>query len=324
MIEGALRMILTSIHLVTNFIATRLKYLSLNRLTVCKCQNRVRGKVVVLTGATNGIGYYTALDLAKKGSLLYLACRNGEKAKKIVRNLRRVTDNKEIHYLHLDLSKFSTIENFVTAFKDREQTLNVLINNAAIFHHPSYLTEDGIEVTYQTNYLGVYMLTSKLEPLLKNTPASQVVFVSSEAHRLVTAEDVKNFDCTKEVELRTFHDHVKLYGISKLALHMYADHLSKEAVGVSVLLVNPGNVWSNIYQNCWLSWRDLVTRTKCAVYMRDPKEGAQSTIHAVNSPRGTRYYITDTLSKDTLEEYDSGFLIKKSSQLLRPKSVSMS
>ncbi|XP_068214921.1 WW domain-containing oxidoreductase-like isoform X4 [Palaemon carinicauda] len=272
MIEGALRMILTSIHLVTNFIATRLKYLSLNRLTVCKCQNRVRGKVVVLTGATNGIGYYTALDLAKKG----------------------------------------------------EQTLNVLINNAAIFHHPSYLTEDGIEVTYQTNYLGVYMLTSKLEPLLKNTPASQVVFVSSEAHRLVTAEDVKNFDCTKEVELRTFHDHVKLYGISKLALHMYADHLSKEAVGVSVLLVNPGNVWSNIYQNCWLSWRDLVTRTKCAVYMRDPKEGAQSTIHAVNSPRGTRYYITDTLSKDTLEEYDSGFLIKKSSQLLRPKSVSMS
>ncbi|XP_066957252.1 dehydrogenase/reductase SDR family member 13-like [Macrobrachium rosenbergii] len=298
-------MILTSIHHITNFVTSLLKYKSLNSGTACRCQNRVRGKVIILTGGTSGIGYYTALDLAKKGSLLYLACRSDEKGRETVKDLRTLTGNKEIHYLHLDLSRLSTIGNFVTAFEDREKRLDVLINNAGIFHHPSHLTEDGIEITYQTNFLGVYMLTSKLKHILKNTPSSHAVFVSSEAHRLVSTEDVKNFDCTKVEELKEFSDHVKLYGISKLAVHMYADHLSKEVPGVSVILVNPGNVWTNIYQNCWVSWRDLLTRIKCALYMRHPEEGAQSTIHAVNFPGGTRCYITDTLNKEALRGDDA-------------------
>ncbi|XP_064110130.1 retinol dehydrogenase 11-like isoform X2 [Macrobrachium nipponense] len=285
-------MALTSIHRVINFVTTRLKSKTLTSRTVCRCDNRVRGKVVILTGATSGIGYYTALDLAKKGSLLYLACRSDEKGRETVKDLRTLTGNKEIHYLHLDLSRLSSIANFVTAFEDREKRLDVLINNAGIFHHPSYLTEDGIEVTYQTNFLGAYMLTSKLKNILKNTPSSRAVFVSSESHRLVSTEDVKNFDCIKVVELKEFDDYVKHYAISKLAVHMYADHLSKEVPGVSVILVNPGNVWTNIYQNCWVTWRYLTTRIRCALYMRHPVEGAQSTIHAVNFPGGTRCYIT--------------------------------
>lgn len=304
MISTALTVILSSLQEVVTHGATYLKYWFTRNPVTCQCTNRVRSKIVVITGPTGGIGYCTALDLAKKGSVLYLACRNCETGEETAAKLRKFSGNQEIYFLPLDLTQLSTIRNFVDIFKRRESTLDILINNAAIFHHPSTVTDDGIEITFQTNYLGLFYLTTLLQDIIPKAESSRILFLSSEAHRLVTTEDLDNFNWKEPAQINSFNDYVNLYGISKLAVHVYASHLTKHIPEVLVVLINPGNVWTDIYRNCWRSWGDLMIRTKCAFFMRDPEEGAQSSIHAINAPKiTTGTYITDTLDVENLEDY---------------------
>ncbi|XP_047480503.1 dehydrogenase/reductase SDR family member 13-like isoform X2 [Penaeus chinensis] len=203
----------------------------------CRCQNRVRGKVVVITGATSGIGRFTAFDLARKGALVYLAGRSREAGATVVREVTQATGNRDVHFLPLDLTEFSSIVTFVQEFLRCEEKLDVLVNNAAVFHHPPKQTQHNLEIVFQTNYLGVFLLSSLLLDTLRHTPNSQLIFVSSEAHRLVSLKDVETFDPREAVHAENFDDHIKLYGISKLALRIFAQFVA-ESFPASVLFLN--------------------------------------------------------------------------------------
>lgn len=271
----------------------------------CHCQNRVRGKVVVITGATSGIGKFTAFDLARKGALVYLAGRNREEGVKVVREVTEATGNRDVHFLHLDFTDFSSIVTFVQEFSRCEEKLDVLVNNAAIFHHPPKQTQDNLEIIFQTNYLGVLLLTSLLLNTVRHTPNSHLIFVSSEAHRLVSVRDVETFDPRESVHVKNFDDHVRLYGISKLALRVFAQFVAERFPGILVTEVNPGNVWTPIYRHAWLSWQDTLQRFLWSQLMRDVKEGAQPLIHALNSASlQSGIYLTENLEVEGKPGYD--------------------
>lgn len=274
-------------------------------LLECHCQNRVRGKVVVITGATSGIGRFVAFDLAKKGALVYLAGRNREAGAVVVKEVTQATGNRDVHFLHLDLTDFSSIVTFVQEFLRCEEKLDVLVNNAAVFHHPPKQTLHNLEIVFQTNYLGVFLLTSLLLNTVRQTPNSRLIFVSSEAHRLVSVRDVETFDPREPVHVENFDDHVKLYGISKLALRIFAQFVAESFPGILVTEVNPGNVWTPIYRHAWLSWQDMLTRLLCSQLMRDVQEGAQPLIHALNSASlQSGIYLSDILEVEGKPGYD--------------------
>uniref|UniRef100_A0A0P4W934 Uncharacterized protein n=1 Tax=Scylla olivacea TaxID=85551 RepID=A0A0P4W934_SCYOL len=312
MITVVLNYLATTLRIIADAAILLLKRsLKLYRPVQCCCQNRVRGKVVVVTGASSGIGFAIAQDLASKGARVYLAGRNIKTGQDTVLKLYKKTGNPAIHFLHLDLQDFSSIHSFVKSFLKCENQLNILVNNAAVFHHPAGLTTDQIEITYQTNYLGVFLLTSLLQSAIRQSSNPRIVFVSSEAHKLVTLQDLVAFKPRQLSPLTTFSDYVKIYGISKLALHLYSQHLVESLPGVYIGLTNPGNVWTPIYRHSWRSWslKHVLIRLWCYIFMRDAQEGAQSTIHALNAQNPhSGQYINSFMVGEEKQPYDSSLV----------------
>lgn len=141
------------------------------------------GKVIVVTGGNSGLGFVAVKAFAENGAEVILASRskeNGEKAKAEI--LKDVPEGK-IEVAELDLADLTSVRRFAENFNQKHTQLDVLLNNAGIMTTPYFKTKDGFEGQVGTNHLGHFALTGLLLPLLKNTPKSRVVNVSSMAHK---------------------------------------------------------------------------------------------------------------------------------------------
>lgn len=120
----------------------------------------LRGKNILITGASDGIGKETVKFLSQMGANVILACRNETKTKKVIAEIKRETGNKNLEYLYLDLSDLESVYYSVENFKKKNITLDVLINNAGIQVNveDKLKTKQGYEMMFGVNYLGHYML----------------------------------------------------------------------------------------------------------------------------------------------------------------------
>jgi NAD(P)-dependent dehydrogenase (short-subunit alcohol dehydrogenase family) len=141
------------------------------------------GRPVVVTGATSGIGKEAARVLAGKNAAVVIAAHNVEKAQTTIAEISADFPNAVVSCRELDLSSLKSIQAFAEAYAADFDRLDVLINNAGVMIPPYSKTEDGFEIQLGTNHLGHFALTGHLLPLLKKTPGSRVVVVSSMAHR---------------------------------------------------------------------------------------------------------------------------------------------
>jgi NAD(P)-dependent dehydrogenase (short-subunit alcohol dehydrogenase family) len=141
------------------------------------------GKVAVVTGANNGIGYETALGLAVKDIEVILACRNLQKAEEAERNIMNQYPKALIRRMKLDLSSLRSVREFADQFKTHYHKLDLLINNAGIMMSPYKVTEDGFENQLATNYMGHFALTGLLMPLLTGASGSRIVTLSSLSYK---------------------------------------------------------------------------------------------------------------------------------------------
>lgn len=114
----------------------------------CKSTNRIDGKVVIVTGANTGIGYETALELAKRGGKVILACRDAKRGQDACDKIMLETNSKNVWFERLDLSSFESIREFVARFKSNFTRLDILINNAG-----EYLTDNNILVLINDNFM---------------------------------------------------------------------------------------------------------------------------------------------------------------------------
>ncbi|GAA5873634.1 hypothetical protein JCM8547_002663 [Rhodosporidiobolus lusitaniae] len=138
------------------------------------------GKVVLLTGATDGIGKAAAFEFAKRGASLTIVGRNATKTVEVLEELRTAApDNLNLSSLLCDLSLLSDIRRLVNDFKATHNRLDVLANNAGATFKSASLTSEGFEVTFALNHLGPFLLTTSLFDLLVSTSGSRVVFTSS-------------------------------------------------------------------------------------------------------------------------------------------------
>ena len=141
------------------------------------------GRIAVVTGANTGLGYETALGLARKECKVIMACRNKDKAEKAMADIRKEVPNANLEFIKLDLNSLKSVREFAKAYSEMHDKLDLLINNAGLMIPPLMRTEEGFESQFGVNHLGHFLLTNLLFPVIRKTENARVVSLSSIAHK---------------------------------------------------------------------------------------------------------------------------------------------
>jgi NAD(P)-dependent dehydrogenase (short-subunit alcohol dehydrogenase family) len=180
------------------------------------------GRIVVITGATSGIGQESARVLAGKRASVIIGARNMQKAEQVIAGIREEFPKADISARQLDLSDLGSVNSFADSIVADFDQLDVLINNAGIMMCPYSKTSDGFEIQMGTNHLGHFALTGRLLPMLRETEDSRIVVVASMAHKFGKIDlDDLNWETRK-------YDTNRAYGDSKLANLYFAYELARK------------------------------------------------------------------------------------------------
>ncbi|XP_054857502.1 dehydrogenase/reductase SDR family member 13-like [Eublepharis macularius] len=240
-----------------------------------KCPNErsLRGKTVLLTGGNTGIGKATAMDLARRGARVILACRNKERGETAVYDIRRESGNNEVLFMSLDLANLSSVRSFADAFLRSEPRLDILINNAGVEYGGT--SAEGFNLAFQVNHLSHFLLTHLLLDRLKHCAPSRVVVLASRAHR-VGKIDFQNIHRPVDGQLKSF----QAYCNSKLANILYTRELANrlEGTNITCYAVHPGVVNTELFRHFPI-WLRPVMDAFSWVFLRDPVDGAQTSIY---------------------------------------------
>jgi len=139
-------------------------------------------KIIIITGATSGLGKQATKVLAGKNATIIMAVRNIKKAETVASEIKGESPDAKLDIRQLDLGSLNSIKTFATSFLKSYDKLDILINNAGVMACPYSKTEDGFEIQMGTNHFGPFALTGLLFDLLKKTPNSRIVSTSSFAH----------------------------------------------------------------------------------------------------------------------------------------------
>lgn len=244
---------------------------------------RLDGKVVIITGANTGIGFETAIDLAKRGAKVYLACRNSRRGMEAQIEVDHYSGQRNSHFRELDLASMKSIRKFAEDFMKEESRLDILINNAGVMACPKMLTEDGFEMQIGTNHMGHFLLTNLLLDLLKKSAPSRIVNVSSMAHNI---GKIQKDDLNSEKDYKP----ITAYAQSKLANVMFTRSLAKrlEGTDVTAYSLHPGVVKTQLSRHLGESISVLLNRKVCGVlesmFYKTAKAGAQTSIMCAVDP----------------------------------------
>ena len=252
----------------------------------------LKGKKIVITGSSHGIGYEAARILASKGAEVILAVRNIQKGEKAAAGMTSGNGSVQVTVMHLDLADLDSVRQFAAEYSASHDRLDVLINNAGVMIPPYSKTKHGFELQFGTNHLGHFALTAQLLPRLAATPLSRVVTVSSIAARNATL-DFDNLDGTRG------YNPMKFYRQSKLANLLFAVDLQNrlESTGISTISVacHPGISATNLLSRGSGKETWKIMKALMRIVAQPADKGALPTLYAATHPdlRGGEYIGPD-------------------------------
>ena len=201
----------------------------------------LRGKRILVTGASAGLGVETARALAAHGAQVIGAARDLAKARKATEPVRaQAANGGGLELVQLDLASLASVRACADAVLAAAKGLDVIIANAGVMACPQGKTADGFETQFGTNHLGHFVLVNRLAPLLKS--GSRVVSLSSSGHRFADVDlDDPNFERTPYVEFVA-------YGRSKTANALFAVEFDRrhKANGIRAVAVHPGGIQTEL------------------------------------------------------------------------------
>lgn len=168
------------------------------------------GKTFLITGANTGIGFQTALELAKKNAFVILVGRSSDKITQAIVDIKKEVPTAKLEAGIMDLSDLKSVKKFADSIVENHDRLDVLINNAGVMFPPASKTKDGYELQFGVNFMAHFVLTACLFELIDNTKNSSVVTLSSIAHKNGSI-DFENLKLEKP------YDKFREYGQSKVA-----------------------------------------------------------------------------------------------------------
>jgi NAD(P)-dependent dehydrogenase (short-subunit alcohol dehydrogenase family) len=240
------------------------------------------GRIAVVTGANSGLGLVTARELARKGALVVLACRNMEKGKAALSEVTAAASGATPELTELDLASLSSVRSFADGFTATYDGLDLLINNAGVMAAPRRFTEDGFELHLGTNHLGHFALTNELLAHMEGRDDARVVTLSSNAHKTVRHIAFDNLNGERH------YFRWNAYGQSKLANLLFALELDRRlrARGSTVksLAAHPGYAATNLQSAAAPLVDRLVMKVANAVVAQDDEMGALPVLYAATEP----------------------------------------
>jgi WW domain-containing oxidoreductase len=261
---------------------------STNALQVLHGQD-LSGMIAIVTGANQGgIGYEIARSLGRSGCCVILACRDFSKAECTAGKIRSERPNIKCYPMHLDLASLKSVRSFASAFQDQFQRLDMLILNAGIFGHDHEITEDGIELTFQVNYLSHFYLAHLLKDSLKRAPKPKIISVSAESHRF-SSLDSNPMCFSSSLVLsnpnpRNFCPTLA-YNDSKLCCVMFAFEANRKwsaKDNIKAIAVHPGNMVSSKLCSHWWLYKVLFSIVR--PFAKSLQQAAAPAIFAAASP----------------------------------------
>lgn len=190
---------------------------------------------ILVTGATDGIGRQTALNLARTGARVLVHGRNLARVESTVAELKATTGNADLEPVHADFASLAQVRTLAENIRDRADHLDVVVHNAGVYMKSRVLTADGLETTFQVNHLAPFLLTHLLLDRLEAAGAARLVVVSSVAHQGAYV-DFQNLQGEKEF------DGYGAYALSKLGNLLFAFELAEKLRGtrITVNALHPG------------------------------------------------------------------------------------
>lgn len=243
-----------------------------------KENDRMKGKICLVTGATNGIGKATALALARMGATVVIVGRNPAKCAAVVSEIQRASGNEAVEAMIADLSIMAEVQQLADQYKAKYQKLHVLVNNAGGAFATRQVTSEGLEKTFALNHLNPFLLTSLLLDTLKASAPSRIVNVSSDAHKGAQLD----FD---DLQSEKGNFVFNAYGRSKLASVMFSYDLARRLTGTGVTcnVLHPGLVRTGFASNMGAVQSAVINFLMRFVGLT-PEQGAQTSVYLAASP----------------------------------------
>jgi NAD(P)-dependent dehydrogenase (short-subunit alcohol dehydrogenase family) len=227
----------------------------------------VKGKTVLITGSTDGIGKQTALDLARMEANVIIHGRDPQRVQTAKEEIIKKSGNNQVETLLADFSSLAQVKRMAEEILARVSRLDVLVNNAGVFLLDRKVTADGLEMNFQVNYLSPFLLTNLLLPLLKKSAPARIVSVSSALHSK-TILDFENLQGEKN------YNGIQAYALSKLGNIYMTLELAERLAGSNVTAncLHPGGVDTKML-------RTAMQMTGIPV-----EEGAAPSVYLASSP----------------------------------------
>jgi len=193
------------------------------------------GKVIFVTGSTDGIGKQTARELVKTGATILLHGRNSSLGNNILELIKKESNSPHVELYIADFSSLKQVRQLAEQICKNHSRLDVLVNNAGVYMRNRQLTENGFETTFAVNHLASFLLTNLLLDLLRKSAPARIINVSSMAHRSARF-DLDNLQGEKHFEP------YDTYSRSKLANLLFTYKLARRLAnpGVTVNALHPG------------------------------------------------------------------------------------
>ncbi len=238
----------------------------------------MKGKTVVITGASGGIGLETARGLAKQGARVAMVVRSMQRGEAAIAEIKKTVPDAELELVLADLYSLAEVRSAGAAVRAKHGTVDVLINNAGMIHASRELTVDGFEKTFALNHLAPFLLTYELRDALVKASTARVVTLSSGGHNMqyFTWEDLATRN--------RWMGQTLVYGASKLCNIWFAKEAARRFAGTGVTsnAVHPGVVATGFGQT---GSKLLQLGAKLVKpLMLTMEEGARTSIYVASSP----------------------------------------
>ena len=279
----------------------------------------MHGKVVVITGATSGIGQVAAERLAGMGARVLLVARDRARGATSLSRLRELGPGlaHQVHYA--DLSSVADTKRVAAEIAAAEPRIDVLINNAGALFNTRRVTADGLELTFATNHVAYVVLTHGLRERLVAGAPSRVINTASDAHRGARLA----FD---DLQAARGYSGFKVYGRSKLCNILYTRELARRwaGTGVTANSLHPGFVATRFGDRSggFFSYVVRVAKLLAAI---SPEKGAQTLVYLASSPEVATitggYFYKCALAQPTREAQDDAAARRLWSETVRLASI---
>jgi retinol dehydrogenase-12 len=258
--------------------------------------------IVLITGATDGVGKQTALQLAEKGYHIVMMVRSKTRAEQTRKEITAATGNKQIDYILADLTSLAQVRQAAAEFNAKYPKLDILINNAGLLVPKKNITADGFEQSFEVNHLSQFLLTHLLLDKLKLSPQGRIINLSSEGHRIAKF-DPQNFNAEKG------YDSMQQYCFTKLCNVYFTNELAERLknTAITVNAVHPGVVRSSFAADMSAGLMKVIFAIM-RPFMITVEKGAATSVYAATAPELSkvtgRYFKKSKESKSSTLSHD--------------------